>query len=88
MNQNRATTGTLEGQPSSGKAMSDMRICAHCGLQYNWRRSASSSLKMTYCGSLCERAELGFTIDYLLRDWQPVSAVSRDGFGLPAVKAA
>lgn len=40
--------------------------CARCGLRYDWRRSPSS-LKMTYCGSLCERGDLGFTIDALLQ---------------------
>jgi len=44
-----------------------MRICQHCGVPYDWRRSPSSSLKMTYCGSFCEQADLGFTIDTLLR---------------------
>lgn len=44
-----------------------LRECARCGLTYDWRRSPSSSLKMTYCGSLCERADLGFTIEALLR---------------------
>ena len=44
-----------------------IRTCAHCGLRYDWRRSPSSSLKMTYCGSLCERADLGYTIEALLR---------------------
>ena len=41
--------------------------CVHCGLRYDWRRSPSSSLKMTYCGSLCEKADLGFTIETILR---------------------
>lgn len=45
-----------------------MRICEHCRLPYDWRRSPSVSLKMTYCGSLCERADLGFTIETLLSD--------------------
>jgi hypothetical protein len=44
-----------------------IRICNHCGHRYDWRRSPSSSLKMTYCGSLCERASLGFTIEGLKR---------------------
>ena len=43
-----------------------IKQCARCGLRYEWRRSPSS-LKMTYCGSLCERADLGFTLDALLR---------------------
>jgi hypothetical protein len=45
-----------------------IRNCQHCGSPYDWRRSPSSSLKMTYCGSLCERAGLGFTIESLLGD--------------------
>ena len=44
-----------------------IRACARCGQRYDWRRSPSGSLKMTYCGSLCERADLGFTIEALLR---------------------
>lgn len=43
-----------------------IRHCEHCNIAYDWHRSASSSLKMTYCGTLCERAALGFTIDALL----------------------
>ena len=45
----------------------NIRECVRCGLRYDWRRSPSTSLKMTYCGSLCEQADLGFTIDALLR---------------------
>ncbi len=44
-----------------------MRTCARCATPYDWRRSSSSSLKMTYCGVLCERAGLGFTIESMLR---------------------
>lgn len=47
----------------------NMRTCAHCGVAYDWRRSTSRSLKMTYCNSLCEAADLGFTIEALL-SWQ------------------
>lgn len=43
-----------------------MRTCQRCGVTYDWRRSPSSSLKMTYCGTLCERGALGFTIESLL----------------------
>lgn len=43
-----------------------IKRCKRCGVPYDWRRSASRSLKMTYCGSLCERADLGFTIEALL----------------------
>lgn len=44
-----------------------IHVCARCGIRYDWRRSPSSSLKMTYCGSLCEKAALGFTIETLLK---------------------
>jgi hypothetical protein len=57
---------------------SHMRTCQHCGLPYDWRRSPSGSLKMTYCGSLCERAELGFTIDGLLGEVRVVRAEWRE----------
>lgn len=45
-----------------------IRICKHCKLPYDWRRSPSACMKMTYCGSLCERADLGFTIEGLVND--------------------
>ena len=45
----------------------NIKSCRRCGLRYDWRRSPSSSLKMTYCGSLCEQADLGFTIEAILR---------------------
>ncbi|MEP7217074.1 MAG: hypothetical protein ABI782_12540 [Anaerolineaceae bacterium] len=44
-----------------------IRTCERCFIKYDWRRSPSPSLKMTYCSSLCERADLGFTIEALLR---------------------
>lgn len=44
-----------------------IRTCQHCGMKYDWRKSPSTTLKMTYCGSLCENADLGFTIDALLQ---------------------
>jgi hypothetical protein len=56
-----------------------MRTCQRCGQRYDWRRSPSGSLKMTYCGTLCERGALGFTIETLLggvrilrREWRPL----------------
>jgi len=55
----------------AGRAAMDtphIRICQHCAIPYDWRRSPSGSLKMTYCGSLCERADLGFTIETLLHN--------------------
>jgi len=45
----------------------NMRNCTRCGIVYDWRSSSSSCLKMTYCNSLCERADLGFTIEGLIR---------------------
>lgn len=53
--------------PAPDSFASNIRNCGHCGLPYDWRRSCSGSLKMTYCGSLCERAGLGFTIESLLQ---------------------
>jgi hypothetical protein len=55
---------------------SNIRDCEHCGIRYDWRRSPSSYLKMTYCGSLCENAALGFTLEALLRMQRPSGAVS------------
>lgn len=56
---------------------SHIRTCQHCSLPYDWRRSPSGSLKMTYCGSLCERSDLGFTIEGLLTERQRVPAAWR-----------
>ncbi len=56
-----------------------LRHCARCGRRYDWRRSTSSSLKMTYCNTLCECADLGFTIDGLLR-----LELNRDAFLMAA----
>ena len=60
----------------------DSRRCERCGSRYDWRRSSSSSLKMTYCGILCEKGGLGFTLDTILqgiqvlrREWQPLLAL-------------
>lgn len=43
----------------------DLRSCKRCHSIYTWRRS-TSTLKLTYCNSLCERADLNFTIEALL----------------------
>lgn len=43
-----------------------IRNCGRCRVPYDWRRSGSRSLKMTYCGSLCEAADLGCTIEGFL----------------------
>lgn len=57
------------------------RTCDRCGASYDWRRSTSSVLKMTFCGVLCERGGLGFTLDSLLnsiriipREWRTLLA--------------
>ncbi len=51
---------------TSEQTFSNIRDCARCGLRYDWRKSPSS-MKMTYCSSLCERADLGFTLEALLK---------------------
>ena len=43
-----------------------MKTCLRCNVRYDWRKSASSTLKMTYCSHLCERGDLGFTLEALL----------------------
>ena len=58
-----------------GIDLNHIKVCRRCGLRYDWRRSPSSSLKMTYCGSLCERADLGFTLEALLRAEPPVRSL-------------
>lgn len=40
--------------------------CARCSVPYDWRRSTSRSLRMTYCCSLCEVADLGATIEVFM----------------------
>ena len=51
--------------------MDNIKVCARCGLRYDWRKSPSTTLKMTYCSSLCEKADLGYTIEALLRVERP-----------------
>jgi hypothetical protein len=58
---------TASKAPIEVTEQNHLRTCKRCGLVYDWRRSPSSSLKMTYCGSLCEHADLGFTLEALLR---------------------
>ena len=60
-------TGTEIGPGAAGMAIDNIRVCARCGLRYDWRKSPSTTLKMTYCSSLCEKADLGYTIEALLR---------------------
>lgn len=44
-----------------------LRTCARCGVPYDWRKSSSWTLKMTYCTSLCERGDLGFSLETFFR---------------------
>ena len=55
------------GPGAVGMNLANIKICARCGLRYDWRKFPSTTLKMTYCSSLCEKADLGFTIEALLR---------------------
>lgn len=48
--------------------ITQMYKCLRCAVPYDWRRSTSSSLKMTYCSSLCEQGDLGFTIEAMIRE--------------------
>lgn len=57
---------TVVSESTKGPVPSSIRVCANCGGRYDWRKSTSQSLKMTYCGVLCEIAGLGFTIEGLL----------------------
>lgn len=57
----------------------DNRYCESCGFPYQWRRSTSRSLKMTFCSITCERDELGTTIEDIL-------AVERFGLSYSAIK--
>ena len=54
------------GPGAAGMNLDNIKVCARCGLRYDWRKSPST-LKMTYCGSLCEAGDLGFTLDALLK---------------------
>lgn len=54
------------GPGPAGISLNNIKVCARCGLRYDWRKSPST-LKMTYCGSLCEMGDLGFTMDALMK---------------------
>lgn len=47
---------------------SHLRTCQRCHVGYDFRRSTSRWLKLTYCGTLCEQGALGFTIEALLEN--------------------
>lgn len=55
-------------QDTRDSSFDNIRVCERCGIRYDWRNSPSGSLKMTYCGSLCEHAALGFTIEAALKN--------------------
>ncbi len=63
----RNSLETPLGPGATGMNLDNIKVCARCGLRYDWRKSPSSTLKMTYCGSLCEKADLGFTLEALLK---------------------
>jgi hypothetical protein len=63
-------TSTASPGPA-GIQFDHIKVCARCGGRYDWRKSPSSTLKMTYCGSLCEKADLGFTLEALLKVERP-----------------
>jgi hypothetical protein len=43
-----------------------MNRCQHCGIPYDWKRSTSWSLKLTFCSMLCEQKQNGSTIENIL----------------------
>ena len=43
-----------------------IRACERCNARYDWRKSTSGTLKMTFCSTLCERGALGFTLESML----------------------
>jgi hypothetical protein len=54
------------GPGATGMNLNHIKVCARCSLRYDWRKSPST-LKMTYCSSLCEAGDLGFTVEALLK---------------------
>jgi hypothetical protein len=55
-----------------------LSTCVRCGMPYDWRKSSSWTLKMTYCSSLCERGGLGFTLETFFRGTQIERLAWRD----------
>lgn len=54
------------GPGATGMNLNHIKVCARCALRYDWRKSPST-LKMTYCSSLCEAGDLGFTMEALMK---------------------
>lgn len=57
--------GTADGRRVLPVTPSTMRQCLRCGVAYNFTKS-SSGLKLTYCGFMCEKSDLGSTIEDML----------------------
>ncbi|MFN0148251.1 MAG: hypothetical protein ACKVT1_17255 [Dehalococcoidia bacterium] len=72
------------GPGPTGISFNNIKVCARCGLRYDWRRSPST-LKMTYCGSLCEAGDLGFTLDALLKNGPIIRATPAEVVDTAAV---
>lgn len=43
-----------------------IRFCLHCARPYDWHRSSSWSLKLTFCSKTCEQARNTYSIEELL----------------------
>lgn len=43
-----------------------MRTCKHCHNRYDYRKAPHSALFLTYCCTICEMSDLGFTVQGLL----------------------
>ena len=78
-----SATGPAIHKEGAAMELSNIRNCARCGFRYDWRRSPSSSLKMTYCGNLCEQADLGFSIEGILHGYVIVPQATADAWRLP-----
>ena len=59
------------GPGGAGMNLNAIKTCVRCGLRYDWRKSSTSTLKMTYCSTLCENGDLGFTLEALLKAERP-----------------
>ena len=65
---------------SVSTAAESLMRCDRCGTCYDWRKSTSWTLKMTYCSAMCEQGGLGFSIETLLRDTRVMRSAWRDLF--------
>lgn len=57
-----------QNKAAASSAPGPIRICSRCSLPYDWRKSTSYTLKMTYCTTLCEYAGEGFLLERYLKD--------------------